>query len=656
MQAEIFETPLILNMGFHYTRQFSRRTRVRVMGLVDQGSEAWNRWYLRMHEAEAAREIAAAGYTAIEIHFLYGFGLEGEREEWECAVRMTRHAHAAGLKVFGYLQFHSVQQELFFPENPWARDCVQIDAEGRRIQYTYDRPALCFTDPRVRQYYLDAVTLGLRTCDLDGIRLDNDYYKGCYCPRCQAAFQDWLHATFDAVRARRLFGFERLDGLSLAPKPIPRDPLWRATVLFRQQQRQDMMRALRDQILAVKPQAILGGNPAVSRRYNDPTRIHVHVPDLAETHHLVCAENPRFPARTGESTRHQVMLYKYGQSGRFAVFASHHLLVEGSERTRWPESIQECALSLCEALAFGGHPVCTTWGLRMDGAEERTLYQRPLFLRALAPVAAFVRAQADLYRGAVCSAAVGICQNRESLAFDAPNAWLSLQGAVQVCLQHQIPFRFVDRNEDAAFEGLQVAVVPDLQQVSDAMIARLHAFAKRGGRILVTGDSFRYDEWGLPREAGALDAFWQHPNVTRLSGTPEKTVFATEQDFRATVGEEGNVPTTRNLPLPPEHAAFAAAVRTCLAREAVRVEGSPFVAIDTFATPAGVQIAHLLNYNNTNPCDLTVTIDGPATGVECLMPEGLGTRTPPRIEASADHTTVRIERLHTYAVLRYRRT
>ena len=30
--------------------------------------------------------------------------------------------------------------------------------------------------------YLDGIELGLRYCDLDGIRLDNDYYKGCYCP------------------------------------------------------------------------------------------------------------------------------------------------------------------------------------------------------------------------------------------------------------------------------------------------------------------------------------------------------------------------------------------------------------------------------------------------------------------------------------------
>ena len=97
-----------MNMGFHYTAQFSRRTRVNVMGLVDHSTPAWEAWYNKTHEYEALQQMADAGYELIEIHFLYGFGLKNERHEVELTRKMTANAHRAGLRVVGYFQFFSV--------------------------------------------------------------------------------------------------------------------------------------------------------------------------------------------------------------------------------------------------------------------------------------------------------------------------------------------------------------------------------------------------------------------------------------------------------------------------------------------------------------------------------------------------------------------
>ena len=70
-------TCMLFLMGFHYTQQFSRRTRVNVMGVVDQSSDEWERWYKKTHELDALVKMADAGYKLIEIHFMYGFGIEG---------------------------------------------------------------------------------------------------------------------------------------------------------------------------------------------------------------------------------------------------------------------------------------------------------------------------------------------------------------------------------------------------------------------------------------------------------------------------------------------------------------------------------------------------------------------------------------------------
>ncbi len=654
MKSEIFAIPQRLNMGFHYTLQYSRRTRIFVIGLVDQGSEEWEEWYLKMHEPQAMRDIVAAGYTAIEVHFLYGYGLEGERDEWQRTKKLVANAHAEGLLVFGYFQFFSVQQETFFIESPWARECVQIDENGKRFEFKYDRPALCLSHPQVLQYYLDGVELGLRECALDGIRLDNDYYKGCYCDSCQQAFRRWLGEQFDEAAALRIFGLKSLEGMSLVPaaaKRNKRDPLWLATVRFRQHQRQSVIRAISEKVRAVNPKAILGGNPGVARQADDAYRGHVYTPDLGETHNLVCAENSRFPARVGDSTCHQVYLYKNGQANEFAVFASHHIYLKDNF-VRWPETVEECALSLCEALAFGGHPACTTWGIRMDGDSGRSLYQRPVFLQSLKPVAAFLDAYGEWYRGASCDAAVGVYFNRECCCIDVVNGWLSLHGSIQCLLQNQLPFRLVGRDDSSALDGLDVILIPDMQYVSDAQVARFHAFAEAGGRVLMTGDSCLYDQWALNRPSADLARLREHPNVRHVAETPEKIAFESDAAFRNWT-EEAHGTRHPDTPLPPGHRQLVRALRELLSVKPIQVVGSPFVAIDTFANPQGERFVHVLNYDNSNPCDIIVTIPCAVSNIEIAMPEGLGTGEPPQVHAVDGETLVKLSGLHTYGVIRY---
>ena len=626
-------------MGFHYTQQYSRRSRVNVMGLVDQSTEAWSEWYRRMHEPPALRRIAAAGYALMEVHFLYGFGLQGEREEVELTRRLVAHAHQAGIKVLGYFQFFSVQSELFFLENPWARECLQLKNDGTPHEYAYNRPALCFSHEEVRQYYLDGVELGLSYCDLDGIRLDNDYFKGCYCERCQEAFRAYLERTFDEAEARRVFGLSTLAGVSLVPAERCGDPLWAATVRFRQSQRQDMMKAISQRVQSVRQGAILGGNPAVSRGPADLSLRHVYPPDLGETHHLVCAENSLFPGRTGDSIRHQVVAYKFGQSSQFKVYPSHHLYTaEG--RTRWPETREECALSLCEALCFGGHVACTTWGMRMDGATDRMLFERPHFLAALQPVRDFLAEHGHVYCDVRCNATVGVYVNRESLSSDYGECWYSLQGLIQILLAEKIPFRFVDRDNDASVAGLDVLIIPNMRLVATQQMARFAQFAE-SGKILMTGDSCRFDEHFLRRPERELTALSAHGNVDHLPDAPEMV---------APDGVEFHGVNHCRVPMPRRAQAFTSAFLR-LYQRTVKVEATPFVAIDRFTKGNGTLLLHVLNYDNCRPTDVQVTIRGRFASVDVVSPGQLGPASDPVLESSESEVTVSLPQLGTYAVI-----
>ncbi len=631
-RSQMLATPLPMIMGCHYTPMFSRRTRVQVLGLVDQSTDAWLDWYRRVHERDSVHDIAEAGYRLAELHFLYGFGLKAEHEDVELTRQFVQHAHEFGLLVMGYFQFFSIQEELFFLENPWARDCLQRDSKGGIRRYDYDRPALCFSHPHVRQYYLDGIELGIKHCDLDGIRLDNDYYRGCYCEICQVAFKEYLRTTYPPERARSVFGLPTLEGVSLLPADEnnlyrkSRDPLWGAMVRFRQEQRQNMMRELSSHIRSLKSGAILGGNPAIARKLPESTRIHVYPPDLGETHDLVCAENGRFPARVGDEVRHQVLAYKWGQSGGYKIFASHHITDPGADRSRWPNS-KECALSMCEALCFGGHVPATTWGLRMDGADGSMLYRRPEFLQALRTVTEFLDRYGSLYREATCNAELGVYYNRESLISDESLCATARDAVVQILLQNQIPFQFVDRDSDVALAGIRVLIVPDVRLVSDEQLGRLTAQAEHGA-VILCGDACSHDEYFLPRNPRALRVFRDKPGVKWLGSlnVSIEEALAHASPLLETLGQ--------------------------LHDGTVRVEGSTFLGVDTLTNEAGEEIVHLLNYDNTKPVDVVVRWKGVEKPVAVFSPEGLGPVSEPLVTLENGWTTVSCKELDTYMVLR----
>ena len=78
----------------------------------------WERWYHQATNTVRAKFLSA-GYKIIEVHFMQGFGIEGEKREYELTRRWWRtpRGRPDGVRLSA---FFSVQKELFFLENPWA--------------------------------------------------------------------------------------------------------------------------------------------------------------------------------------------------------------------------------------------------------------------------------------------------------------------------------------------------------------------------------------------------------------------------------------------------------------------------------------------------------------------------------------------------------
>jgi len=637
MYNKYLSTPKMMNMGFHYTEQYSRRNRINVLGLIDHSTPEWSEWYHCTHEAESLQKMADTGYNLIEIHFLYGYGLKAESEEIELTKKMVKNAHAAGIRVLGYFQFHSIQEELFYLENPWAKDCEQRQADGSRKEYCYDRPVLCFSYEKVRQYYLDGIEKGLKYCDLDGIRLDNDYFKGCYCTKCQELFRKYLTNKFSSEQARKIFGFSNLSNITMPHSQRGFDPAWLEMIKFRQQQRQEIMKLIHDKIVSIKPDGILGGNPAVTRKFDGDTNNCFYPPDLGKTHHLICVENSLFPEFTGDAIRTQSVIYKFGECSGFKVFPSHHIYTKDN-KVRWPETSEECVRTLCEALCFGGHVPCTTWGIRMDENKNKTLYERPEFLKATESISRFIKQNSDIYQNTKCTATVGIYINRENRISNSRNAFASLHGVIQILLKLRIPFRFIAEDKAELLNDLELLIIPNVLPVSDKQLENFVQFSTFG-KILLTGESCKHDEYFLARSISPEDIFADNPNVTILNDTPE-AVDLNKAEFH------GNF--VKNIPMPVKHEEFASEL-LMLYQSQVKISGGVAIAVDVYSNEKNEHFIHLLNYDNDNPADIIVELPINSPSIELFQPEIFGGS-----NVEINEKSIKIDQLHTYAVIKYK--
>ncbi|MDP8923072.1 MAG: Tat pathway signal protein, partial [Chloroflexota bacterium] len=107
-------------------------------------------------------------------------------------------------------------------------------------------------------------------------------------------------------------------------------------------------------------------------------------------------------------------------------------------------------------------------------------------------------------------ATVGLVWTQENVDFygrDAP-AERVIQphlGLRQALIRARIPYVPVHADHvDRDVEGLALLVLPNLGALSDGQCSAIRRFVERGGGLIATGETSRYDEWGDPRPDFAL--------------------------------------------------------------------------------------------------------------------------------------------------------
>jgi hypothetical protein len=145
-------------------------------------------------------ELKALGVNFVMMHCYKGGGLQAERQSMSDAVGFARLCHDAGLHVGVYNYSGAFIWELFFKEEPRARDWIVLDAQHKPIRYG-GAPYRYFWNrnhPDAEAFYQGVVRFAINDIKADLIHFDNYEIGPGYDATSVERFRSYLEKTFSS--------------------------------------------------------------------------------------------------------------------------------------------------------------------------------------------------------------------------------------------------------------------------------------------------------------------------------------------------------------------------------------------------------------------------------------------------------------------------
>jgi len=493
------------------------------------------------HTAVGARRMAEeAGFTWAYLMYNWGFPPETEAEDREEFRRAVEVYHAAGMRVFGYVQLSNYVDDGSYQ----AADWYAVDPRGRPFYYYTGRYMTCWLHPAWREH-LRGIVEGIVEAGADGVFFDNPWHgiqpmgfggtwlgpAGCYCARCRAAFRE---AT----------------GLDIPQAIAPQaDEASRQYVRWRAEQVTGTLAMLADQARSLRPAAPTGATPGIRISANDFDAVMrpsylifgIDLAALARVQDVIMIEDYGLPRwEPAAANGRPALLVNNALTLRTAraLIGATPLSTDpydqgiGFDAVYAPRRFQQ---GIAEAAACGATMVVKGTEYVEEGTftlltAERYGPQR----QAIGQIHRWLAAHAGLYRGQENAAVVGLLYPGEALWQNWHRLAPRYFGLGQALLAAGIPWRVMTGEDDRA--GLEVllclgdvprwaASVPGLRTVAvddlagwappaPSFLARhatIRGLASRG-----IGWSFQaYFRWRPVRRLvdglGLVHFFWQTP-------------------------------------------------------------------------------------------------------------------------------------------------
>jgi len=576
--------------GAHEPYMMYRRVGRRCTGGID-GNARWLRPWLDWWDAESPKLMRELGLNWVHARFYKGMGWEVEKRDFPNVKRFVANCHANGVRVLAYVQFSTCYPEVMRKEFPDIDGWAQIDENGRPRHYhdgSYFRSMPCINNGAWEENLRRMCTIALTEGGFDGIMFDNAFSYPCYCARCEKSFGAYLSKLPD--REER-FGFSDLSGVRLphpAAKAVSgemREPVVQAWTRWRTDTLSAVYRRLRDHIKAVRPDAVVSANAQPFRNFTGPSRNSTDMVELAGILDLILGQSANYPSFADGRLRSRIRDLKLARELKKPIVA-----LCDSDSMMTPEQEKHYLLPLYEDLVFGGVPTDRTV---MNPTPVEGFIDRDRLARRkpqLARFNAFVAENRALFKAPTWQP-IRLFYPVKEVQFSR-RASAGLCAAEEIMIRRHLPWGYLVSTPGKPFDvpaDTEVLVVADQVALSEAETRALVAWAQGGGKLVVTGDSGRYDAFNAQ--------YLVNPFLPRLKGLKNvalrakaDTVSPCDLGWGYTIGAPADQ---------------GAALVDDLARTGYRlpfaVEGCPAsVAVDVRRDAKGF-VFHFVNYDPAHP-------------------------------------------------------
>jgi hypothetical protein len=503
--AEIDPLTTRWTFGAHEPYSMYRRMGKKSTGGIE-GSAKWLHDWLDWWDEKAPETMRELGLNGLHSRFYKGMGWETEKKDFPNVKKFVKNCHANGVVALAYVQFSTLYFEPMRAEIPNLDDWAQIGEHGEKRLWNnyYFRWMPCITCEERQSYIEHILEIALTEGGFDGVMFDNAFVHPCYCGRCERKFAEHL-AAFPDPEER--FGFANLSGIR-QPRPTDRtdskDTVYQEWVRWRTGLMNTVMSRFRRKIKSVKPDAIISANAQPFRAADIAAKFSLEMVSLSDSLDLLMMQSDTFPGydvKTGIVSS-RVRDLKIASELEKSIVA----LCDGNAGQHDLDE-SEYMRPLVEDLIWRGVPTDRTVmsPVRTPGFIDRARVERRK------PMLAGLNALAERHREQISAPSyqpVRILYPAASLMFSKA-AHCGVTAAEEILLRNHVPFGYAIARGTEAPElpsDCEVLVVANQEWLSDAQIVGIADFAKRGGRIVVTGESGLWDEHGAQRFENPLRA------------------------------------------------------------------------------------------------------------------------------------------------------
>ena len=440
----------------------------------------WLDYFKRTHcDAVCLSAGGCVAYYPTNVPFHHRSAWLGNRDVFGDLVRGCREM---GMVVVGRTDPHATYDDVQAAHPDW----LLVGADGKQHRH-WSSPEMwltCALGPYNFEFMTEVKREIMSRYSLDGIFINRwDGSGTCYCEHCRSNFRG-------------------ASGYEIPRSTDPRDPVYRAFLLWRQERLFELWRKWDSTVRAINlDSCVIPNTGGGAGSALDMKRIGQLAPtlmaDRQSRHGLVA------PWANGKNAKeYRAAMDRKPVVGIFSVGLD--------DEHRWKDSVQnadEIRLWVADGIANGMRPWFTKFGGSIND---------PRWLKPVEAMYAWCRTAENYLRNERPLARVAIVYSQQTSWFcpDSNTPGRSVEesslGWYQALVESRIPFEMVhDRLLDEEhLRPFRTLILPNITALSDVQCAQLRDFVARGGGIVATSETSLRDEWGAPRpDFGLSDIF-----------------------------------------------------------------------------------------------------------------------------------------------------